>query len=151
MTREQRLAEKELNEKLEKNALTLEDWLESERYKLAARLGGELTPVTAESFAAWKKDRMDKKMAEDEAKRAKDATGRMLFEKGDWKVDIDSDDEDGDDDGIAWNLAALRRETEAARQQMEEMRLTNGRGTDASAESPAGEEVEVEEENGDDS
>jgi hypothetical protein len=38
------------------------------------KLGSNLTPVTPETFAVWKKTRMDKKQAEDEAKqKAKDA------------------------------------------------------------------------------
>lgn len=37
------------------------------------KLGTNLTPVTRETFAIWKKTRMDKKQAEDEAmKKAKD-------------------------------------------------------------------------------
>ena len=95
--------------------LTLEDFLESERHKLS----GTLTPVTVESFAKWKKERMDKKAAEEEAKKMKDATGRALFEKGDW---AESEDDDDSDEG-AWNLEALRRETEAARLRKEEDRL----------------------------
>lgn len=96
--------------------LTLEDFLESERHKLT----GTLTPVTAESFAKWKKERLDKKAAEEQAKAMKEATGRAMFEKGDWQ---NSEDEDEDDDSGAWNLEALRRETEAARQRKEEERL----------------------------
>jgi len=103
--------------------LTLEDWLDSERHKLT----GTLTPVTPDSFAKWKKERLDKKAAEDEAKKMKEATGRALFEKGDWEVssdEEDSEDEDGGGGGKgAWNLEALRRETEAARQRKEEERL----------------------------
>lgn len=97
--------------------LTLEDFLESERHKLT----GKLTPVTEETFAKWKKERMDKKAAEEEAKKMKEATGRAMFEKGDWR---DSEDESGDedDDGV-WNLETLRRETEAARAKKEEERL----------------------------
>jgi hypothetical protein len=97
--------------------LTLEDFLESERHKLT----GKLTPVTAETFAKWKKERMDKKAAEEQAKKMKDATGRAMFEKGDWQKG-DDESEDEDDDGV-WNLEALRRETEAARQKKEEERL----------------------------
>ena len=109
--------------------LTLEDWLDSERHKLT----GTLTPVTPDSFAKWKKERLDKKAAEDEAKKMKEATGRALFEKGDWEVssdEEDSEDEDGGGGGKgAWNLEALRRETEAARQRKEEERLAAlGRG-----------------------
>lgn len=97
--------------------LTLEDFLESERHKLT----GTLTPVTAESFAKWKKERLDKKAAEEQAKAMKEATGRAMFEKGDWQ---NSEDESGDedDDGV-WNLEAMRRETEAARMKKEEERL----------------------------
>lgn len=96
------------------NTLTLEDFLDSERHKLT----GTLTPVNAETFAKWKKERMDKKAAEQEAQKMKEATGRALFEKGDWN-DEDSDAEDDD----TWNLEAMRRETEAARQRKEEIRL----------------------------
>jgi hypothetical protein len=97
------------------NTLTLEDFLESERHKLT----GTLTPVTEETFAKWKKERIDKKQAEEEAKKMKDATGRAMFEKGDWQdSDADSDDEDA-----GWNLEAMRRETEAARARKEEERM----------------------------
>lgn len=96
------------------NTLTLEDFLDSERHKLT----GTLTPVNEETFAKWKKERLDKKAAEQEAQKMKEATGRALFEKGDWN---DGDDSDADDD--TWNLEAMRRETEAARQRKEEERL----------------------------
>lgn len=100
--------------------LTLEDFLESERHKLT----GTLTPVTPETFAKWKKERLDKKAAEDEAKKMKDATGRAMFERGDWQRDSEDESEDDDEeDKGAWNLEALRRETEAARQRKEEERL----------------------------
>ncbi|KAF2869867.1 hypothetical protein BDV95DRAFT_576486 [Massariosphaeria phaeospora] len=114
-TKEQRAAEKALMDKSPLNTLTLEDFLESERHKLT----GNLTPVNSETFAKWKKERLDKKAAEAEAKALKEATGRAMFEKGDWQ---DSDEESEDDDD-PWNLEALRRETEAARQKREEERL----------------------------
>ncbi len=98
--------------------LTLEDFLESERHKLT----GTLTPVTEETFAKWKKERLDKKQAEDEAKKMKDATGRAMFEKGDWQNDSEADSDEDEDDG-SWNLEAMRRETEAARVRKEEERL----------------------------
>ncbi|OCK86413.1 hypothetical protein K432DRAFT_827 [Lepidopterella palustris CBS 459.81] len=120
-TKEQRAAEKALMDKSPLSTLTLEDFLESERHKLT----GNLTPVTPETFAKWKKERLDKKQAEEEAKAMKEATGRAMFEKGDWQdSDTDSDDEaDG-----TWNLEALRRETEAARQRKEEERLAAAGG-----------------------
>ena len=126
-TKEQRAAEKALMDKSPLKTLTLEDFLESERHKLT----GELTPVTPESFAKWKKDRLDKKAAEEEARKAKDATGRAMFEKGDWKGSSDeeeSESEDEDDDDDTWNLEALRRETEKARETKERERLAKANG-----------------------
>jgi hypothetical protein len=105
--------------------LTLEDFLESERHKLS----GTLTPVTPETFAKWKKERMDKKQAEDEAKKMKEATGRAMFEKGDWNRGSDDEDSDDEADAGAWNLEALRRETENARLRKEEERLAQLSGT----------------------
>lgn len=120
-TKEQRAAEKALMDKSPMATLTLEDFLESERHKLT----GDLTPVTPETFAKWKQDRLDKKAAEAEAQKMKEATGRALFEKGDWQA---SEDEDSDDDDGAWNLEALRRETEAARLKREEERIASEGG-----------------------
>ncbi|KAH6896890.1 hypothetical protein B0T10DRAFT_583556 [Thelonectria olida] len=129
-TKEQRAAEKALLDKSPLKTLTLEDFLESERHKLT----GNLTPVTPETFAKWKKERMDKKAAEEQARKAKDNTGRALFESGKWKDEDDSDSEDDDD---VWNLEKLRRETEVLREQKEEERLTNSFGGPVStAETP---------------
>lgn len=108
------------------NTLTLEDWLESERHKLT----GTLTPVTPETFAKWKKDRLDKKAAEQEAQKAKEATGRSMFESGDWKDEESSEEEEDDDGGDAWNLEALRRETERLREKKEEERLAKIHGVE---------------------
>lgn len=123
-TREQRAAEKALLDKSPLKTLTLEDFLESERHKLS----GTLTPVTPESFAKWKQERLDKKVAEQQALKAKEATGRALFESGNWQA---SEDEDSDDeaDPDVWNLEALRQETEKARRQKEEERLAKLHGT----------------------
>jgi hypothetical protein len=117
-TKEQRAAEKALLDKSPLKTLTLEDFLESERHKLT----GNLTPVTPETFAKWKKERLDKKAAEEQARKAKENTGRALFESGKWR-DVDESEEEEDEDDDAWNLAKLRRETEALRQQKEEERL----------------------------
>ena len=116
------------------NTLTLEDFLESERHKLT----GTLTPVNPETFAKWKKERMDKKAAEEAARKAKEDTGRAMFEKGGWQ---ESDDEDDDDvDGAGWNLQQLRLETEQARARREEERLTGGWRTEDGVK---GETVEI--------
>ncbi|PTB70011.1 hypothetical protein BBK36DRAFT_1166213 [Trichoderma citrinoviride] len=117
-TKEQRAAEKALLDKSPLKTLTLEDFLESERHKLT----GNLTPVTPETFAKWKKERLDKKAAEEQARKAKDNTGRALFESGKWK-DVDSEAESEDEDDDTWNLEKLRRETEALRVKKEEERL----------------------------
>jgi hypothetical protein len=133
-TKEQRAAEKALMDKSPLKTLTLEDFLESERHKLT----GTLTPVTPESFAKWKKDRLDKKAAEDEARKAKEATGRAMFESGDWKGSDDeesSDEEeeqeeedDAEEGNDAWNLEAMRAETERLRALKEEERLAKLNG-----------------------
>ena len=142
-TKEQRAAEKALLDKSPLKTLTLEDFLESERHKLT----GTLTPVTEESFAKWKKSRLDKKAAEDEARKAKEATGRAMFESGDWEAsDDESDDEDEDEDDKdeeedeTWNLEAMRRETERLRAKKEEDRLKTA-GQEAGGGDGAGEAV----------
>lgn len=102
--------------------LTLEDFLETERHKLT----GKLTPVTEESFAKWKKERLDKKAAEDEARKAKEATGRAMFESGEWRnqeSEAESSDDDDEGDGDAWNLESMRKETEALRDKSEQERV----------------------------
>ena len=129
-TKEQRKAEKALMDKSPLNTLTLEDFLESERHKLT----GTLTPVTPETFAKWKKERLDKKAAEAEALKAREATGRAMFESGDWKDSEDEDSEEDDssdnddDDQAAWNLEDMRKETERLRALKEEDRLAKANG-----------------------
>ena len=110
------MAEKALMDKSPLKTLTLEDFLESERHKLT----GNLTPVTPETFAKWKKERLDKKAAEAEAQKAKDATGKAMFESGDWKG---SEDEDSGSEE-----EAMRRETETLREQREQERLAKLNG-----------------------
>ncbi|MCJ1400751.1 hypothetical protein MMC11_003959 [Xylographa trunciseda] len=120
-TKEQRAAEKALMDKSPIKTLTLEDFLESERHKLT----GTLTPVTPETFAKWKKERLDKKAAEEEARKAKEETGRAMFEKGGWdeSEDEESDDEDDDTDRGEWDLERMRRETEEERERKEKERV----------------------------
>ncbi|EFE41849.1 hypothetical protein TRV_03417 [Trichophyton verrucosum HKI 0517] len=130
-TKEQRAAEKALLDKSPLKTLTLEDFLETERHKLT----GKLTPVTEESFAKWKKERLDKKAAEDEARKAKEATGRAMFESGEWRnqeSEAESSDDDDEGDGDAWNLESMRKETEALRDKSEQERVAKLQGsTDA--------------------
>jgi DRG Family Regulatory Proteins, Tma46 len=138
-TKEQRAAEKALMDKSPLKTLTLEDFLESERHKLT----GILTPVTPETFAKWKAERMDKKAAEEQARQAKEATGRAMFEKGDWNVSGDEEDDDAEDDDDAWNLEKLRQETEALRDKKEAERIA-GVGGGASSNGVHGELGSVE-------
>ncbi|EER26955.1 Zinc finger CCCH type domain containing protein [Coccidioides posadasii C735 delta SOWgp] len=125
-TKEQKAAEKALLDKSPLKTLTLEEFLESERHKLT----GNLTPVTEESFAKWKRERLDKKAAEEEARKAKEATGRALFESGNWKdsEDEDSEEDSDDEDQGAWNLEAMRKETEDLRDRSEQDRLAKLKG-----------------------
>lgn len=122
-TKEQRAAEKALLDKSPLKTLTLEEFLESERHKLV----GTLTPVTPETFAEWKKKRMDKKAAEEQARKAREATGRTLFESGNWRGDSDDEASDGEDEDV-WNLQKMREETERIRQRKEDERLAKEYG-----------------------
>lgn len=102
--------------------------------------------MTPETFAKWKKERLDKKAAEEEAKRAKEATGRAMFESGGWEEssdeegsdddedddndDNDDNDEDGDgedgeeeEEGDGWDMESMRRETERVREEEERRRI----------------------------
>ncbi|RKO97117.1 hypothetical protein CXG81DRAFT_6502, partial [Caulochytrium protostelioides] len=96
--------EREANER--ENALTLEDFLETERHNIQ----GDLTPITAETFAAWKQRRLERK-AEAETKAIADKaeaykkqragmktgmafSGKELFDfNPDWAVGADDDDD----------------------------------------------------------
>lgn len=124
---------KALEEAEKANTISLEEFLEVERHKL----GSTLTPVTKESFAKWKRTRMDKKMAEEEAARkAKDTqhaagknsgmSGRDLFTYNpEWFEDEDEDDED-------WDLAQYRKQKEDEDIALEEQRIRDldlGEGT----------------------
>ena len=149
-TKEQRAAEKALMDKSPLKTLTLEDFLESERHKLT----GTLTPVTPETFAKWKKERLDKKAAEDEARQAKEATGRAMFEKGGWEESEEEDeseeDESEEDDGAEdeadeWDMESMRRETERIREENEKKRL-EGVGGQAAIESNGADGQEDEDE-----
>ncbi|TRM64499.1 hypothetical protein BD626DRAFT_492036 [Schizophyllum amplum] len=110
------------------NIISIEEFLEVERHKL----GPNLTPVTPETFAEWKKTRLSKKEAEEEARRkAKDAqhaagkntglSGRDLFQYNpEWFEDEEDDDESED-----WDFEKYRREKEAEDLAIEEKRLAD--------------------------
>ncbi|KAI0359776.1 hypothetical protein OH77DRAFT_1446355 [Trametes cingulata] len=107
------------------NAISLEEFLEVERHKL----GPNLTPVTPETFAKWKRTRMDKKLAEEEAlRKAKDErhaagknsgmSGRDLFT---YNPEWFEDEEEGEEED--WDLAKYRREQEDEDLAAEEKRI----------------------------
>lgn len=117
-------------ENAKKAAITLEEFLEVERHKLGDV--SKLTPVTKETFAEWKKNRMSKKQAEEEAiKASKSAaaaagkhtglSGREMLEFNAELFEDESEEEDeGNDD---WDLVALRKKTEEERRLKEEERI----------------------------
>ncbi|KAI0833589.1 hypothetical protein BC628DRAFT_1344365 [Trametes gibbosa] len=109
------------------NTISLEEFLEVERHKL----GTNLTPVTPESFAKWKRTRMDKKMAEEESlRKAKDErhaagknsgmSGRDLFT---YNPEWFEDEEEGEDED--WDLAKYRQEKEDEDAAAEAERIRN--------------------------
>lgn len=130
-TKEQRAAEKALLDKSPLKTLTLEDFLESERHKLT----GTLTPVTPETFAKWKQDRLDKKAAEEQARQAKESTGRAMFESGNWRFTEAADSEGEEEEEDADYIERLRAETQKIRDRKEEERLA---ALNAAAEVAAG-------------
>jgi hypothetical protein len=114
-----------------------------QRHKLPA----QLTPVTAETFAQWKKTRLDKKAAEEEtmhkakqaqasAGKAAGLSGKDLFEFSssilpllcqadmisDPELYAESDEEEGDDD---WDLEQYRKRTEEEREAAERARIVS--------------------------
>ncbi|KAG8818641.1 hypothetical protein FRC17_010760 [Serendipita sp. 399] len=125
---------KALEEAAKANTISLEEFLEVERHKL----GTNLTPVTPETFAQWKKTRMDKKMAEEEAikktKETQNAAGRVngmsgrdLFEyRPEWfedEEDEEGDEGEGEEESSGWDLERLRRETREAEERDEQERM----------------------------
>jgi hypothetical protein len=79
-------------EREEEDQISLEEFLETERYKIA-----KITPVTAESFAKWKTDRKRSKTREAEYRAGKLAgmvSGRDLFV---FNPDLFKDDEEAMD------------------------------------------------------
>lgn len=94
----------------EKETISLEEFVEVERHKLKP----PLTPVTPETFAAWKKNRLEKKAAEQEAlekaKAAQRAAGKMTGMTGKDMFDFggeiyeEQDGEEGDDE---WDISRL--------------------------------------------
>ncbi|BGO90105.1 hypothetical protein NBRC10512_004043 [Rhodotorula toruloides] len=138
----------------EDKSLSIEEFLEVERHKLDQK---KLTPITKESFAEWKKNRVSKKEAEEQAlQSAKSATaaagkltglsGRDLFT---YNSELLGADEDEDEDE-EWDLEQLRFKTEAERREKEEERIRalGGDVATMSLAEPSGESRPAEEENG---
>ncbi|KAN0061580.1 Translation machinery-associated protein 46 [Thecaphora frezii] len=135
---------KELEELEKANEISLEDFLETERHKL----GSNLTPVTAETFAKWKKERVDKKAAEEEMLKAKKAaqaqankmaglSGREMFTLN---PDMFVDDDEGDEDGEFDMKQYFTKDWEQGRQSDDEDDGDNeeGAGEDEEGEGKAG-------------
>ncbi|KAF5098037.1 hypothetical protein D0Z03_001292 [Geotrichum reessii] len=103
-TKEQRAAEKLAA--ANQPVYTLEEFLETERFKL----GKNLTPVTLESFMEWKKKRDEKKKQDEEEKnkKTKILSGKQLLLSGKFV----EEEEDEGDLGEAWDMNDLRRRVE---------------------------------------
>nr|ASF90251.1 hypothetical protein SPAR05042 [Bartheletia paradoxa] len=118
----QRKAEEEA---AKSKVITLEEFLETERFKL----GKNLTPVTPESFAKWKKARDGKKAVELEAAQKAKAnahaagkvgmgsTGKDFFT---FNPDFLDEEDDGADE---WDLATFRKQRAAEDDAAEATRL----------------------------
>ncbi|KAJ2785518.1 Translation machinery-associated protein 46 [Coemansia javaensis] len=119
-----------------KDEISLEEFLETERHKL----GSNLTPVTLESFTAWKAARRERREAEDlKSRQAKEKayragklanmSGRDFFE-----FNPETGDDDGDDSfdfaqyrnadgGYQQDTVAYGRDAEAAAEGLGELSL----------------------------
>ncbi|KAG0220500.1 hypothetical protein B0O80DRAFT_460487 [Mortierella sp. GBAus27b] len=120
----------ELRAEANKETISIEDFLEIERHKLPKNL----TPVTADSFAAWKKTRADRVEQEEMAKRkAKEAAfkaGKMLQFSGRELFDFNpeiagADDEDGDD---VFDFSRYAREDDSETAEEMEARIAREMG-----------------------
>ncbi|KZT01529.1 uncharacterized protein LAESUDRAFT_663762 [Laetiporus sulphureus 93-53] len=128
-------SQKKAAEEAEKaNTISLEEFLEVEArlaFFIRHKLGSSLTPVTPETFAKWKRTRMDKKQAEEEAvRKTKDAqhaagknsgmSGRDLFAYNpEWFEDEEADEEDWD----LSNYMKQREEDLAAEEEIKQLSL----------------------------
>jgi hypothetical protein len=92
----------ELRAEANKEVISIEEFLEKERHKL----GKNLTPVTVESFAAWKKTRAERveqdELSKRKAKEAAYKAGKLLQFSGKELFEFNpeiagADDDDGDD------------------------------------------------------
>lgn len=90
--------------------ITLEEFIETERLKLPK----ERTPITFETFTAWKAEYTKKKQEEkgEQVQTKKTLSGRQLMASGKFTT-ADQDEED------IWDVSDLRRETEALREKQE--------------------------------
>ncbi|GAA5861211.1 hypothetical protein JCM8547_008520 [Rhodosporidiobolus lusitaniae] len=134
-----------------KREISLEEFLEVERHKLDTT---KLTPLTKETFAEWKKNRLSKKEAAEQAiQSAKSATaaagkatgmsGRDLFTfNPDLLGEEDEEEGVGEDD---WDLAVLRARQENDRRlaEIERIRLLGGDVSQLSIEDYAEPPVEA--------
>ncbi|KAG0225723.1 hypothetical protein BGW42_004123 [Actinomortierella wolfii] len=119
----------ELRAEANKEVISIEEFLETERHKL----GKNLTPVTEESFAQWKKTRAERAEAEEAAKRkAKEAAykaGKMLNFSGkelfDFNPEMAGAEDDVDDDNV-FDFTSYQREEQEETQEEFEARLSKG-------------------------
>ncbi|KAL7748066.1 Translation machinery-associated protein 46 [Sorochytrium milnesiophthora] len=125
------LKKKDAKREDEEEKISLEEFLETERHNL----GTNLTPITYETFQAWKKRRLEKAAQEAEASRkAKESafkqgrkqgmSGRDLFTFAPDNAGDDGDDDGHDDD--AMDLSHYLRESNEADAAAEEEARNQG-------------------------
>ncbi|KAJ1977646.1 Translation machinery-associated protein 46 [Dimargaris xerosporica] len=125
-TKEEKKRQKE--EDAERSKISLEAFLETERHQL----GGDLTPVTFESFAQWRADRTAKALAEKAAKlKSKEAayrsgkavamTGREYFQFNEQQLAESFAANNGDDDeDNVFDISSFKSQQVAADEDDEE-------------------------------
>ncbi|KAM0755272.1 hypothetical protein T439DRAFT_322310 [Meredithblackwellia eburnea MCA 4105] len=120
---------KKEEEDAKKKEITIEEFLEVERHKLDH---SKLTPLTKETFAEWKKNRMDRKDAQASLQqqsktaqlamgKANGMSGRDLFTFNP-NLGMESDEEDDGEDDWDITLMRIRAEQEARAEEVERIR-----------------------------
>jgi hypothetical protein len=107
----------------EEEKITLEQFIETARHELPP--SSELKPVTAESFAEWRKA---KRKADEDADTKKELvkdkgsgiTGREYFQSGAYQED------EAEDDGEDWDLSEFRKRLEETVEEREKFQLGAG-------------------------
>jgi len=105
----------------EEEKITLEQYIETARHELPP--SSELKPVTAQSFAEWRRAKLqdiEAKKREQAKERGTGITGREFFQSGAYQED------EAEEDGEDWDLTQFRKELQESMEQGETFQLGNG-------------------------